>query len=84
MPRIILERTYSMPIVSKEAWFEADSQLGACFEERGVEWLRSTLSSDGRRTICEFQAADAEAVRESCRRAGTPFDRVYVAEVLEP
>ncbi|MGJ3245529.1 MAG: nickel-binding protein [Elainellaceae cyanobacterium] len=84
MARIILERTYSTPLVSNEAWFESDSQLGVCLEERGVEWLRSTMSSDRRRTICEFQAADAETVRESCRRAGIPFERVYAAEVIEP
>lgn len=40
---------------------------------------RSFLSTDRRRMICAFEAADAEAVRTAYRSAGEAFDRVWVA-----
>jgi hypothetical protein len=31
--------------------------------------------------VCEFEAPDAESVREALRAAGQPFDRVWPATV---
>jgi hypothetical protein len=33
--------------------------------------------------ICEFEAADAEAVRASLRASETPFERVWVAQLYQ-
>jgi hypothetical protein len=44
-------------------------------------WVRSALSAERRHVICEFEAADAEAVRESYRSAGVYFSREWAATV---
>ena len=35
-----------------------------------------------RRIVCEFDAVDAETVREAYRNAGVPFARIWAAEVF--
>jgi hypothetical protein len=42
--------------------------------------MRSYLSKDRMRMICEFEAGDAEQIRESARSAGVPFDRCWPAD----
>jgi len=32
--------------------------------------------------VCEFEAPDADSVRDAMRSAGIPFDRVWAAEVF--
>jgi hypothetical protein len=32
--------------------------------------------------ICEFEAADAEAIRASLRESQTPFDHVWPGQIL--
>ncbi|MGZ7033036.1 MAG: nickel-binding protein, partial [Thermoanaerobaculia bacterium] len=51
-------------------------------EVHGARWMRSYLSLDRKRIICEFEAADAEKVRESYRSAGVNFERVWSADVF--
>jgi hypothetical protein len=48
-----------------------------------VRLLCSYLSADGCRTICVFQAPDAEAVRHANRQAGLAFERVWTATLHE-
>jgi hypothetical protein len=43
--------------------------------------MRSYLSTDRLRMVCEFEATDAESVRQSYRSAGVRFDRAWPAEV---
>ncbi len=54
--------------------------IDRCLELRGARWMRSYLSIDGRRAVCEFEAPDAESVREAFRMAGQRFDRAWVAK----
>ncbi len=56
-------------------------RIDRCLELRGARWMRSYLTPDGRRAICEFEAPDAESVREAFRSAGQPFDRAWVARM---
>ena len=56
-------------------------RIDRCLELRGARWMRSYLTQDERRAICEFEAPDAESVREAFRSAGQPFDRAWVASV---
>lgn len=83
MIHVVLEREYDPPF-DKKAWFADDLRLNSCLEARGARWIRSQVSLDGRRTICEFEAPDAESVRIACRIADIAFQRVWVAEVFEP
>lgn len=55
------------------------------FLKRPAPRTRSTLETELRFTqpdVCEFEAADAETVRESYRLAGVEFDRVWTADVF--
>jgi hypothetical protein len=64
---------------------EAESiarRIDRCLEMRGARWMRSYVTQDHRRAICEFEAPDAESVREAFRMAGQSFDRVWVASLF--
>jgi len=56
-------------------------RIDRCLELRGARWMRSYLTQEGRKAICEFEAPDAESVREAFRSAGQPYDRAWVASL---
>jgi hypothetical protein len=80
MAHLIIEQTFDPPLTD-EAHKCLGQRLDSCLEAHGARWMRSYLSSDRRRMVCEFEAADAEAVRASYRSAGVAFERVWTAEV---
>ena len=80
MPRLIVEHSYDPPL-NDEEHHRAARRLDACLEAHGARWMCSYLSHDRRRMICEFEAPDAEAVRQSMRSAEVAFDRVWSSEV---
>ena len=55
-----------------------------CFQLHDVRLVRSFFSRDGRRMICIYDAPDAEAVRQTQRQIGFPFDRAWTATAFEP
>ncbi len=77
---LIVEQTFAERLTDEEQSSEA-RRLDDCLARHGARWLRSYLSTDHRRMICEFEAPDAEAVRSSFRSAGVEFVRVWTAEV---
>ena len=80
MAVLVLEQSFETP-VSPEDLTDAAKRVDRCLEAHGARWIRSYLSVDRKRLICEFEAADAERVRESYRSAGVPFDRCWTANV---
>lgn len=48
-----------------------------------AQWRRSLLSTDRRRRVCEYEAADTETVRKVQRAAQAMFDRIWTADVIE-
>jgi hypothetical protein len=83
MPLIIVERSFDPPF--NQADMEAVSgRIGACLDLYGVRWIRSRLSADRRRMICEYEAADAQSVRDVQNAAHASFERVWSAETMEP
>lgn len=83
MARILVEATYDPPLaeaVMQTAEQEPDPD---CYQIRNVKWLRSFVSRDRRRVICELEAPDADSVREAYRQAGHPFERVWAADILQ-
>ncbi len=82
MSRVIVERNFDMP-QSDEDMAAVANRERPCLEIYGVAWKRSLLSSDRRRMVCEYDAADAESVRTVQREAKANFDRIWVAEVIE-
>jgi Protein of unknown function (DUF4242) len=83
MTRIILETSYDAPF-SDQDWDEEQTKLSPCLQERDIRWIRSFVSPDRRRTVCEFEAPDAEMLRDALRRVGASYDKLWVAEVREP
>jgi hypothetical protein len=81
MPRIIVERTFDPPI-SPEDLIAAMQRIGGCVDLYGARYIRSRVSTDRRRSFCEFDAADAQSVRDLQIAAQAPFDRVWPAEVI--
>jgi hypothetical protein len=80
MTHLIVEQTFAKPLTDEEHDRTA-KRLDPCLEQHGARWMRSYLSADRLRMICEFEASDAEAVRSSYRSAGVAFERVWVTEV---
>lgn len=80
---LILEKEFEAPF-TPEAHDDEAERLDPCLDAHGVRWLRSYLSLDRRRMVCEFEADDAEAVRSSFRSAGVAFARVWAAEQYFP
>lgn len=79
MKTVIVERSLLEP-VAVSALAERAATGSACLEAHRVRFVRSLVSSDGLRVICEYEAPDAETVRVANRKLGLPFDRVWAAE----
>jgi hypothetical protein len=82
MANFIVEQTFGRPLTDEDHDATA-KRLDPCLEAHGARWMRTYLSLDRLRMVCEFEAQDAEAVRSSYRSAGAPFDRVWSAEVYK-
>jgi hypothetical protein len=81
MPRIIVERSFEQPLTEEELR-AVEGRMAPCLELYDVRWIRSFWSSDRRRMICEYDAADAASVRNVQREAGAQFERMWAADVL--
>ena len=79
MKTIIVERSLSEAVAVTDMAARVASG-NACLEAHRVRFVRSLVSSDGLRVICEYEAPDAETVRLANRKMGLPFDRVWAAE----
>ena len=81
MTRIIVERTFEAPL-TVDALHAVESRMAPCLDLYGVRWIRSRLSSDRRRMICEYEAADVASVRNVQQESRASFDRMWAAEVM--
>ena len=81
MARIIIEQEFAQPMPD-EAFSEMTARLDPCVRARNATWRRSYVSSDRTRMTCEYEAPDAETMREACRSAGVPFVRIWSAFVF--
>ena len=81
MEHVIAERVYAEPVdVAKIA---AALRTGhPCLDTYRVRHLRTYVSMDGKRLICEYEAPDAEAVRAVSQRLRIPYERIWTATVL--
>ncbi|MBK5260040.1 MAG: DUF4242 domain-containing protein [Thermoanaerobaculia bacterium] len=78
MATLVLEQTFEVPI-SDDDLNAAARLVDKCLEAHGARWMRSYVSLDRKRIICEFEAADADQVRDSYRSAGVAFDACWTA-----
>lgn len=82
MEHVIVERAFAEPVEIEELAQRAMVNM-SCYEMRRVKLLRTLLSRDRLRMICEYLAPDAESVREANTHAGMPFERIWTAKVYD-
>ena len=82
MEHVIVERTFETPVTPEEVDASLARSAG-CLVAHRVRHLRTSVSADGVRMICEFLAPDAESVRLANDRLGLPYERVWTARVFE-
>lgn len=83
MATVVVEVNWPEPL-SLEELLDEDNETMRCLGERGGRWIRSHISLDRRRTVCVFEAPDAESVREAYRRGGVEHFTIWSADVFEP
>jgi len=83
MPYLLVEYDHEPPI-TMEALTSGGQRLEPCLAARGIRKLRSWVSTDRRWGICEYEAADAESVREAYRAADVKFLRVRSVDLFGP
>jgi Protein of unknown function (DUF4242) len=79
----IVETLSDSPLTPEEPT-DVEYRIFNCLTERNVTWRSSLLSVDRHRMICTFDAPDAESVRESYRKAGGFFNRIWAGEIIQP
>jgi uncharacterized protein DUF4242 len=82
VPYFCVERVFSPPI-TREQFAEAGKALAPCIQERDIKHVASHMAVDGSRSVCVYEAADAERVREANRTAGAPFERVWATDIYK-
>ncbi|NJK77143.1 MAG: DUF4242 domain-containing protein [Oscillatoriales cyanobacterium RU_3_3] len=81
---ITIVETLSDSPLTPEELTDVDYRVWECLTERNATWRYSLLSVDRHRMICTFDAPDAESVRESYRKAGGFFNRIWAGEIVKP
>jgi hypothetical protein len=83
MPYVIVEYNFEPALTDDQLSMDSAS-LKPCIEARSIRRLRTYLAPDRRRGFCEFEAPDAESVREAFHTAGIKFARVWRADLYGP
>jgi hypothetical protein len=79
---ILVEAIHEPPMTPKIWEFNMENaQL--CFKEHGIHKMITWMSPDYRRSICCFQAANAEDVRTAFRQAGIPFQHLWRSYLIK-
>jgi hypothetical protein len=81
MPHLIVEYDFTPPITD-QALENMAKALRPCLEVRNVKRIRTVLSEDRTHGFCEFEAPDAETLREAYRVARVSFRKVWPAQHL--
>lgn len=75
MPRYIIERDVGS-LTREQLDAAGRKSVEVLNGMPGVVWIRSYVSDADGKIYCEYDAPDAESVREHARRAGLPANRV--------
>jgi hypothetical protein len=77
---IIAELAFPAPVARDELARQRE-KLEVCFRIRFVKWVTTYFATDGSRVLLVVEASDCETVRNALRSSGTPFDKVWPAEL---
>jgi hypothetical protein len=80
MARVIVDYRFEAPMTDEQLEKQA-RRLDPCLEIRDGAWRRSAISKDRLRMTCEFEAPDADSVRQALRAANIPFAEVWSVDV---
>lgn len=80
MTHMFLERILDPPI-SRQDFLRIAMDSEDCLGVHGVAWHRSLLSTDGRKLVCWFSAADLESVRLALRQAHADIRKLWSGSV---
>jgi hypothetical protein len=83
MELVIVERVFAEPVPA-EALQARLQTIEGCHTAHRVRFIRTLLSRDGLRAICEYEAPDAESVRAVNRQLDAPYERIWTAQVINP
>jgi hypothetical protein len=72
---VLAECRWEPPVAARDT-AHGQQTCGWCLDALRVEPGPVITCADGRRILALFRAPDAEAVRNACRRARLPFERV--------
>ena len=75
MPRYLIERTVGQ-LTPEQIDTGSRRSIEVVAGMPGVVWIRSYVSDIDGKIYCEYEAPNAEAIREHARRAGLPVDRI--------
>lgn len=82
MTHFIVEYVFEPPITDAD-FNSAFLALKPCLEVRDIRRLRSWLADDRSRAMCEFEAVDAQSVRDAYHSAKVPFARLWSGKIFE-
>jgi hypothetical protein len=81
MEHVMVEREFSEPVTDEQLNAMAE-RAGGCYGRLNVTRVRSYMSLDRKRMVCEYLAPDAESVRQASERAQIPYVRIWTATVI--
>ena len=86
MPRYMVERVFpqGLSIPANPEGARACSAVQDKNSKRGVHWVQSYVSGDGRKTFCLYDAPSPEAVRRAAQDSDLPVERITEVRVLDP
>jgi hypothetical protein len=79
---VVVEQVFDQALTDEEH-SRIGKRIDACVELRQGRWMRSYLSGDRKRMICEFESPDVESVRDAYRSAGVAIERAWRAELYK-
>ena len=82
MTIVIVERKFETPETFEELQAQ-EEKFSWCMDQHNVRFLRTYFSQDRTIMICEYEAPDAESVRQVQRTAGMPYENIWSAKKFD-
>jgi hypothetical protein len=80
MTDVFLERDFDSP-VSVADLLSQFASARTCLDLHRISWKASLLSTDGQRSVCHFNATDAESLTIAMRQAGATVGSIWPGTV---